>query len=179
MTPSVSSLYDPGVRRVRRRRPAGQPQVPTVVAEPVAGATAVAPAVVRIGPDRVLLDSPWDMVDCSVAHVWLDDTVTGGLIRAAWPRHPWSRRPIAPLDLHLGHALEFSTHIEATLEVRYAFVAEVGLQSIVLVSAASVFDAVSMARRAVDVWKVAQLAAAEDAWHQRVEAAQRLYGEEI
>ena len=68
-------------------------------------APVVGPAVVRIGPDRTLLDPPWEMVGCAVAHVWPDDRLAGGWARVEWPVDVWSHRPIAPLDLHLGHVL--------------------------------------------------------------------------
>src|SRR4051794_16906952 len=109
----VSSIYDCGVRRFRRRCPAGQPRVPIIVGKSVLAAAVVSPAVVRIGPDRSLLEPPWDMLGCTVAHIWLDDHASGGLAGAVWPRDPWSNRPIAPLDLHLGHVLELAVEREA------------------------------------------------------------------
>ena len=69
--------------------------------------------------------------------------------------------------------------VEAALDVRYACVADVDPQHMVLVAAASAFEAISMAARAVDVWRAAELAAVEDAWRERIEAAQRFYGEAI
>jgi hypothetical protein len=119
------------------------------------------------------------MVGCSIAHVWLDDRVPGRWVRVAWPTDRWSNRPIVPLDLHLGHVLELWMQRGTALDLCYACVADVDQERMVLVSAASAFDAISIARRAVDVWQAAQLASVEDAWRERVAAAQRFYGGSI
>jgi hypothetical protein len=153
--------------------------VPVLVDEPIQRARVVGPAVVRIGPDRTLLDPPWDLVGCAVAHIWPDDAVDGGWARVVWPVDSWWGRPVAPLDLHLGHVLELSVPYRTAVGVRYACVADVDQERMVLVPAASAFDAISMARGAVDVWRGAQLAAAEDAWRERIAAAQRFYGGSI
>jgi hypothetical protein len=137
----------------------------------------VGPTVVRIGPDRTLLDSPWEVVDYSVAHIWPDDRLAGGWARIVWPAAGWSRRPVAPLDLHLGHVLELAVQHGTTSDVRYACVADADQARMVLVPAASAHDAISMAQRVVDVWHDAQLAQAADAWRERIAAAQRYFGE--
>ena len=160
------------MRRLRRRRPAGIAQVPIPFGAPQA-ATPVgesAPAVVRIGPDRTLLDPPWEMAGCAVAHIWPDARVTCGWARVAWPVDPWSSRPVAPLDLHLGHVLEFSL-VGAHPVVRYAIVADRDEARMILVPAASPGDAVSIARRLVDVWRAAELARTEDIWRERIARA--------
>ena len=154
-------------------------QVPVPSGPPPEATRPLEPAVVRIGPDHTLLDPPWGMVGCAVAHVWLDDRVPGGWVRAAWPSDRWSNRPIAPLDLHLGHVLELSLQRGTALDVRYACVADADPGNVVLVAAASALEAVSMARRAVDVWQAAQLVAVEDAWRERIAAAQRYYDTSI
>jgi hypothetical protein len=158
---------------VRRRRPAGSLQVPIPAPAP-APQEVREPAVVRIGPDRTLLDPPWDLVDYAVAHVWTDDHVPGGWMRVAWPSDPSSGRPIAPLDLHLGHVLELSWRngIGGAAFVYYACIADVDHQRIILVRAFSLSDAVEMARRVVDVWRAAELATTEERWCQRIELAQ-------
>ena len=152
--------------------------MPVLVDEPIQSARVIGPAVVRIGPDRTLLDPPWDIVGCAVAHIWCDDAVDGGWARVVWPVDSWCGRPVAPLDLHLGHVLELSVPRGTATGVRYACVADVDQERMVLVPAASAFDALSMAGGAVDVWRSAQLVAAEHAWRERI-AAQRLYGESI
>jgi hypothetical protein len=150
--------------------------VPIPVVESVLHAPVVDPAVVRIEPDRTLLDPPWEMLGCAVAHVWPDGSFAGGWARVVWPVDDSSRRPIAPLDLHLGHVLEFSALQDGVRMARYAVVAEVDEQRMVLVPAASAVDAASIARRAVDVWRAAVLAATEDAWHERIARACRSGG---
>lgn len=133
------------------------------------------PAVVRIGPDRTLLDPPWGLRAWVVAHVWIDDAVSAGWGRVAWPNDAASGRPIAPLDLHLGHVLELSVQEGTRRDVLYACVAEADDRRMVLVPAAPAFDAVAMARHAVDIWRVSELAATEDSWRQRLATAQDLY----
>jgi hypothetical protein len=150
--------------------------VPIPVVESVLHAPVVSPAVVRIGPDRTLLDPPWEMVGCAVAHVWPDGNLAGGWARVMWPVDASSRRPIAPLDLHLGHVLELCTQQHGRRMARYAIVADVDEQRMVLVPAASAVDAASIARRAVDVWRAAELAATEDAWYERIARACRSGG---
>ncbi len=150
--------------------------MPIPVVESVLGAPVVGPAVVRIGPDRTLLDPPWEMVGCAVAHVWPDHHLAGGWARVVWPVDGSSRRPIAPLDLHLGHVLELSAQQDGDRMVHYAVVADVDEQRMVFVPAGSAVDAASIARRAVDVWRAAVLAATEDAWHERIARACRSGG---
>lgn len=141
--------------------------------EPASCAPVVGPAVVRIGPDRTLLDPPWEMVGCAVTHIWPDERLVGGWARVVWPVDVWCRRPVAPLDLHLGHVLELSAQYDGRRSVRYAIVADVDERRMVLVAAASAVDAVSIARRAVDVWRAAELAETEDAWRERIARARR------
>jgi hypothetical protein len=147
--------------------------VPIEVVEPSVVAPVVGPAVVRIGPDRTLLDPPWEMLGCTVAHVWPDDCIAGGWARVAWPLDQWCARPIAPLDLHLGHVLEFSTQARGRRMVCFAIVANVDENGMALVPAESATDATLIARRSVDVWHATELAATEDAWSARIRRAER------
>lgn len=164
----VPSTYDRGVRRLRRRRPAGQPRVPIPPDERWAYAPVVGPAFVRIGPDRTLLDPPWGLFGCTVAHVWPDDRVAGGWARVAWPLDSRCARPIAPLDLHLGHVLEFSAQLGGRWIVRFAVVANVDEHALALVVAESATDATLVARRAVDVWRATELTVIADEWRARI-----------
>jgi hypothetical protein len=134
-------------------------------------APVVGPTVVRIGPDRTLLDPPWEMLGCTVAHVWPDDRVAGGWQRVAWPVDDWCARPIAPLDLHLGHVLEFSTQASGRRMVRFTIVANVHENVMALVPAESVTDATLIARGAVDVWRAAELDATEAVWRELITRA--------
>ena len=142
--------------------------MPILVDEPPTHAPIGRPAVVRIGPDRTLLDPPWEMWGCTVAHVWPCDHVAGGWARVEWPVDEWSHRPIAPLDLHLGHVLEFWPGDRSFGSVRYAIVAGVDEQRTVLVAAESAAGAASIARHVVDTWWASQLAAAEEEWRGRI-----------
>ena len=138
------------------------------------GAPAIEPAVVRIGPDRTLLDPPWGLRMYFVAHVWPDNAIGGGWARRTWPTDP-SRRPGAPLDLHLGHVLDFVSPCHAGWEVRYGWVADVDERRMVVVPAASAIDAAEAASRAVDVWRSAELGEVERLWRERIAGAQRFY----
>lgn len=146
--------------------------MPIPVIEPAVRAREVGPAVVRIGPDRTLLDAPWDMIGCAVAHIWADEKGAGGWVRVIWPLDGRSRRPVAPLDLHLGHVLELTVQGGSGVVV-HGIVAEVDEKRMVLVPAATAVDATAIARRVVDVWREAELAAAKDAWRQRIERTGR------
>src|SRR4051812_1518229 len=118
------------------------------------------------------------MRDYSVAHIW-GDGGTRGLMTAVWPQDPWSRRPIAPLDLHLGHVLELSTWHDGVRAVQYGCVADTDAQRMVLVAAGSASEAILMASRAVDLWGAAQLAATEAAWQRRIDASTRFSDEAV
>jgi hypothetical protein len=155
------------VRRLRRRRPAGEPQVPIEVVEPFVLAPVVGPAVVRIGPDGTLLDAPWEMSGCSIAHIWPDDRVAGGWARVEWPVDAPSLRPIAPLDLHLGHMLEIRAQRGDGGRPIYAIVADVDPQRLILVSAGSAAMALAMHHNAVDTWRCAELFATAELWRER------------
>jgi hypothetical protein len=141
--------------------------VPIEVVEPFAVARVVGPTVVRIGPDRTLLDAPWEMFGCTVTHVWPDERVAGGWARVEWPVDISSRRPIAPLDLHLGHVLELAVQRDGRGSVLYAIAADVTQYQMILVPAASALQAVSTATRAIDVWRRAEIRAASDEWLDR------------
>ena len=109
------------------------------------------------------------MVGCVIAHVWPDDRLVDGWARVIWPIDGWSRRPVAPLDLHLGHVLELFVQDGSRGAVAcYAIVADVDEQRMILMPARSADDATSIARRAVEVWQSAELAATEDAWCVRI-----------
>lgn len=171
----IRCAYDPGVRRLRRRRPAGEPQVPIEIVEPSVLATDVGPAVVRIGPDRTLLDAPWDMFGCTVANVWPDGRVAGGWARVEWPRDRWSGRSIAPFDLHLGHVLAFTEAESSSRSEWYAIVADVDEHRMVLLRSAAASEAIFAARRAVDVYWASECASSEGVWRERLA---RLLGRE-
>jgi hypothetical protein len=135
----------------------------------------IEPAVVRIGPDRTLLDPPWGLWPYRVAHVWPDRSTSGGWARRTWPEDAWSHRPIAPQDLHLGHVLEFASRSGSRVAVQYAWVAEVDDRRMVVVPCASAIDAVGAAARAVEIWRAAEIGDVERVWRERMAAAQRFY----
>ncbi len=142
--------------------------MPIEVVEPFAFAPVVGPAVVRIGPDRTLLDAPWEMFGCIVANVWPDESVAGGWVRVEWPADVRSLRPIAPLDLHLGHMLELSAQRCARGAPHYAIVADVDPQRMILVGAGSAAMALATHHNAVDAWRRAELFATAELWRERL-----------
>ncbi len=87
-----------------RRRPAGVEQVPTEALVPEIVAQPLGPVVLRLGPGGGLLDLPGPLRIDDVANVWSSE---GGWVEARWPRHPVHGWFIAPIDLRLGHVLEF------------------------------------------------------------------------
>lgn len=92
------------MRLVGRRRPAGVEQVPSQVLVPEIVAQPLGPVVLRLGPGGGLLDLPGHSWFDSVSNVWLVD---GSWAEAMWPRDPAYGWFIAPIDLRLGHILEF------------------------------------------------------------------------
>jgi hypothetical protein len=142
--------------------------VPIEVVDRGVGAPLVGPAVVRIGPDRTLLDAPWEMIGCIVANVWRDERVAGGWVRVEWPVDVRSLRPIAPLDLHLGHMLELSAQQYARGAAHHAIVVDVDPQRMVLVGAGSAAMALAMHHNAVDAWRRAELLDTAKVWRERI-----------
>ena len=163
------------MRRHRRRRPAGSSQVPIEPSTCGAVVRAIEPAIVRIGPDRTLLDPPWGLREYVVAHVWPDNAILGGWARLGWPAEPWSHRPIAPVDLHLGHVLEFVSSLVPIVAAQYAWVAAVDGRRMVVVPCASATDAAEAACRAVEIWRTAEIGDVERSWRDRIAAAERFY----
>ena len=82
---------------------------------------------------------------------------------------PWSHWPIAPVDLHLGHVLEFGSSLEDCR--RYAWVAAVDNWR--MVPCESAMEAVEAARVAVGTWHASEVSEVEAAWRERIAAAQR------
>ena len=78
--------------------------MPTEVVVPEIVAHPFGPVVLRLGPGGGLLDLPGPTWIDTVANVW---PFEGAWAEARWPRHPTYRWPIAPIDLRLGHVLEF------------------------------------------------------------------------
>ena len=76
--------------------------------------------------------------------------------------------PIVPLDLHLGHVLEFTVRYEGGIGIWTAIVADVDGQRMVLVPSTSPAEAESIARRMVAVWQATEAAAIETLWRDRV-----------
>ena len=165
----VGSLYDVRMRRNRRRRPAGHAQVPVVVTPVEALARVVEPAVLRLAPDRTVLDRPWGLFPYSISTVWRD--ARSGWQRAQWPLASCDARPVAPLDLHVGHVLEVVAPTAGGSWTQYAWVADVDRQRVVVVPAMSRAAAVDAARFAVDTWRRAELAEVAEAWSSRAAAS--------
>lgn len=141
--------------------------VPEVVEPPVE------PALLRIGTDATLLDTPWGLVGSTVANVWRDDASAGGWARVPWPIAPGTTRLVVPVDLHLGHVLEVAAWRGGTWSAVYGWVADVDTRRIILVPSVSAPAAVGAARRAVDVWRAAELGAIEERWRARFDDARR------
>lgn len=127
----------------------------------------------RLAPDRTVLDSLWGVAASSLALVWPDGWAPGGWARAVWPVDPVSRRPVAPVDLHVGHVLEVSAGRAGQWQAAYGWIADADDRRFVVVPSASAAEAVGMAGRAFMVWRAAELACVEDAWQQRFERATR------
>lgn len=85
--------YTQFVRLIRRRRPAGDPRVPTEVAEPRLVAW-------RLGPSFELRD----LSGACIATIWRH-AGTDRWCRARWP-HEATGAPVAPRDLSVAHILE-------------------------------------------------------------------------
>lgn len=148
------------------------PQVPIIAPPPWIVATPTEPAIVRLAPDRTVLDPPWGLA-AALALVWPDDRAPGGWARAVWPLEPTSRRPVAPVDLHVGHVLEVGVWRGSDWLFVYGWIADADGQRFVVAPSASAADAVGMAGRAFDLWRAAELAGVEDAWRQRLARATR------
>jgi hypothetical protein len=92
------------VRLRGRRRPAGLERVPTEVLKPELVLGPLGPVVVRLGPGRGPLDYPGGRPCDAIANIWPTDE---GWAEALWPfdsQYGWF---VAPIDLRLGHIVEF------------------------------------------------------------------------
>lgn len=127
----------------------------------------------RLAPDRTVLDPIWHLHADSLALVWPDERAAGGWARAVWPVDPASRRPVAPVDLHVGHVLEVRVLRGSDWQSVYGWIADADDRRFVVAPSPSAAEAVGMAGRAFDVWRAAELAGVEDAWRQRFERAAR------
>ena len=131
------------MRLLGRRRPAGVEQVPTQVLVPEIVVQPLGPVVLRLGPESGLLDLPGATWFVTVSNVW---TADGVWHEAQWPRHQRYGWFIAPIDLRLGHVLEFRG--QATLVC--GWVADVQHDAFVCVVTADRCQAVEMAAVALE-----------------------------
>ena len=106
----------------------------------------------RLARDRTVLDPIWGLAGSAIALVWPDERRPGGWTRATWPLEPTSLRPIAPIDLHIGHVLEVGLWNGSDWQSVYGWIADADDRRFVVVPAASAAEAVGMAGRAFDVW---------------------------
>ena len=160
------SAYHVAVRPLRRRRPAGPPQVPIQFVLPVP----VAPALVRLGPDRSVLDAPWGLHVTSIAHIWHEPRAPGGWMRVVWPVDVVNRRFIAPNDLQIGHVLEMG---DADGTRCFGWVADADGRRFVLAPAPNGPDAMTAAGQAVDLWRAAELVRIGNEWQRRLNSVRR------
>lgn len=128
------------------------------------------PAVVRLGPDRGVVDAPWGLGVHAIANIWLDPATSGGWARAWWPRSPVGSAVVAPLDLQIGHVLK--VHGEYG-RFAYGWIADVDDRRFVLAAAPDAFAAMEAARRALEVWHAAELACVEEEWRSRIRRVQQ------
>ncbi len=142
--------------------------MPIEVVEPSALAPVVGPAVVRIGPDRTLLDAPWEIFGCTVANVWHDERAAGGWVRVQWPCEYWSHRSIVPLDLHAGHVLELSSRQYDLRAPFYAIVVDVDAHRMILVGVRHADSALAIHHGVVDAWRQAELLATAKLWWEKI-----------
>jgi hypothetical protein len=129
------------------------------------------PTVLRLAPDRTVLDLPWGQRACAVANVWHDARWPGGWARVHWPVDPLVGRFIAPVDLQLGHVLEITAADDGSQ--LYAWVADVDGRRFVLAPASDAAEAARAAGHSVDIFRTAELAAVEDAWRARIDRVRR------
>jgi len=92
------------VRLFGRRRPAGNERVPNEVLTPELVLEPLGPVVLRLGPGNGLLEYPGGRTCHQVANIWWEN---GGWYETVWPTDPHYGWFIAPIDLGLGHILEF------------------------------------------------------------------------
>lgn len=96
-----------GVRLISRRRPAGSEREPPERLTPEVVDRIRRPFVLRLAPGGALLDLPAGRPMRRVVSFWPDRAQVGGWVEVDWPidaRHGWF---IAPLDLRVGHLVEF------------------------------------------------------------------------
>ena len=121
--------------------------------------------------DRTVLDLPWGLRAGAVANVWRDARWPGGWARVPWPVDPLVGRFIAPVDLQLGHVLEITAADDGSQ--LYAWVVDVDGRRFVLAPESDAADAARAAGQAVDIFRIAELAAVEDAWRARFDRIRR------
>ncbi len=138
------------MRRFRRRRPAGVEQVPNEVLSPSLVVQSPGPIVLRLGPGSGLLDHPSGRECSSVANVWVGG---GQLFEAMWPRDPAYGWFVAPVDLRLGHVLEFRQHAD----IVHGWVADVNPGRFVFVVTANSAQALDMAATAHERWSRSEI----------------------
>ena len=109
--------YDEDVRLRGRRRPAGVERVPTEVLTPEVVLEPLGPVVLRLGPGRGLLDYPGGRPCHAIANIWPTDD---GWAEACWPHDQRFGWFVAPIDLRLGHILEFRGEMKSV----FAWVAD-------------------------------------------------------
>lgn len=133
-----------------RRRSAGVEQMPNDVVVPDIVVQPLGPIVLRLGPGGGLLDLPGPSGFDTVANVWPSE---GAWVEARWPRHPTYGWPIAPIDLRLGHVLEF----RGQAAVVYGWVVDVQHHSFVFVVTADRERAYETATVALARWNAQRI----------------------
>ncbi|MEZ5229335.1 MAG: hypothetical protein R2710_22555 [Acidimicrobiales bacterium] len=138
------------MRLFGRRRPAGVERVPNEVLRPELVDYLPGPVVLRLGAGLGLLDLPSSVACQSVANVWIAD---GRWVEAEWPRDATYGWFVAPIDLRLGHMLEFRLASGPLA----GWVADVSPERFVFVITADRDQALAMARTAVGQWAINQI----------------------
>ncbi len=138
------------MRRFRRRRPAGVEQVPNKTLSLDFVVQMPGPIVLRLGPGSGLLDHPGGRECSAVANVWVAD---GQWFEAMWPRDPANGWFVAPVDLRLGHVLEFRQHAD----IVHGWVADVNPGRFVFVVTANCAQALDTAAAAHERWSRSEI----------------------
>ncbi|MEZ5378274.1 MAG: hypothetical protein R2733_17355 [Acidimicrobiales bacterium] len=138
------------MRLFGRRRPAGVERVPNKVLRPEVVEHPPGPVALRLGPGLGLLDLPSGQACLSVANVWIAD---GQWVEAEWPWDAAFGWFVAPIDLRLGHVLEFRL-VGGTLT---GWVVDVNAERFVFVVTADRNQATEMAGIALARWSAAQV----------------------
>jgi len=133
------------VRLFGRRRPAGYERVPNEVLTPELVLEPVGPVVLRLGPGNGLLEFPGGRACHQVANIWYEN---GGWYETPWPTDPHYGWFIAPVDLGLGHVLEFRRPAGTLV----GWVADANPDRVIVAIAADRERAVEAARAAHEIW---------------------------